>query len=78
MKPYCCRGKTISIKEILVCVCMLVLRACVRACRYPGTWKCASAYVHITLLIQQATRMRHIVTSLVAPLPPLNFFDTVS
>ena len=39
----------------------------VRAFRYPGAWACACAYVHIALLIQHATRTRHIVTSFVAP-----------
>ena len=26
------------------------VRACVRACGYPGAWVCACAYVHVTLL----------------------------
>ena len=26
-------------------------RACVRACRYPGVWACACAYVHVALLL---------------------------
>jgi hypothetical protein len=34
---------------------------------------CAGAYVHIALLIQHATRMRHIVTSFVIPQSPPNF-----
>ena len=33
--------------------------------------------VHVSLLIQHATRMRHIVTSLVAPLAP-PYFSTLS
>jgi hypothetical protein len=36
-------------------------------------WACACAYVRISLLIQHATRMRHIVTSFVAPRSPLYF-----
>ena len=35
------------------------------------------AYEHIALLIQHATRMRHIVTSCVAPLAP-PYFSTLS
>ena len=31
-----------------------------------GAWACTCAYVYVVLLIQQATRMRHIVTSFVA------------
>jgi hypothetical protein len=54
---------------ILVCVCMLT-QACVRACGYTNAWACACAYVHIALLIQHATRRRHIVTSFVAPPSP--------
>jgi hypothetical protein len=45
----------------------------VRACGYTGAWACACEHVHIALLIQHATRMRHIVTSFVAPRSPLNF-----
>jgi hypothetical protein len=60
----------------LVCVCMLG-RACVRAFGYTGAWACACAYVHIELLIQHGTRMRHIVTSFVAPRSPL-YFSTLS
>ena len=52
-------------------------RACVRACDYPGAWACAFSYVHIALLMQHATRMRHIVTSFVAPRSPL-YFSTLS
>jgi hypothetical protein len=35
--------------------------------------KCACAYVHVASLFQHATRMRHIVTSLVAHQSPLSF-----
>ena len=54
--------------------------ACVRACGYPGAWACACAYVHIALLIQQATRMRNIVTSFVICGPSVytQFFDIIS
>jgi hypothetical protein len=53
------------------------VRACVRACGYPVVWACACAYVHIALLVQQASRMSHIVTSFVAPLAP-PYFSTLS
>ena len=46
---------------------------CVHACVCPGVWVCACASVHVALLIQHATRMRHIVTSSVAPQDPPNF-----
>ena len=42
-----------------------------------GAWTCACAYVHTALLIQHATRMRHIVTSIVAPRSP-PYFSTLS
>jgi hypothetical protein len=45
--------------------------ACARACQ--GAWAC----VHVALLIQHATRMRHIVVSFVAPLAP-PYFSTLS
>jgi hypothetical protein len=40
-------------------------------------WACACAYMNIALLIQHATRMRHIVMSFVAPRSPL-FCSTLS
>ena len=48
---------------------------CVRAleCVFSGEWACACACVHVALLIQHATRMRHIVTSFVAPQSPPHF-----
>jgi hypothetical protein len=54
----CCCEKAINITDLCVCV-------CVSACVY--------AHVHIALLIQHATRMRHILTSSVAPLAPPHF-----
>jgi hypothetical protein len=51
-------------------------QACVRVPRERGRVH-ARACVHVTLLNQHATRMRHIVTSFVAPLAPL-YFSTVS
>jgi hypothetical protein len=42
-------------------------------CGCPGAWACACACVHVTLLIQHASRMRHIVTSFVAPQAPPHF-----
>ena len=47
--------------------------ACVRPCGHRSAWACACIYVRIALIIQHATRMRHIVTSLVAPRSPPNF-----
>ena len=38
-----------------------------------ATWACACAYVHIAVLIQHATRMRHIVTPFVDSRSPLCF-----
>jgi hypothetical protein len=55
---------------ILVCV-------WVRACGYPDAWTYEFTYVDIALLTQHATRMRHIVTSFVAPQSPL-YFSTLS
>ena len=69
-RNHCCCGKAINIRYLCVCV---YAYACVRACGYPGAWACAFAYVHIALLIQHATRMRHIVTSFVTPQSPLYF-----
>jgi hypothetical protein len=54
----------------------MLARACMHACvhvGYAGTWACICAYVNIVLLIQHATRMRHIMTSFVAPRSPLYF-----
>ena len=42
---------------------------CVRACARARGCTC----VHVALFIQHATRMRHIVTSFVAPQSPLHF-----
>jgi hypothetical protein len=57
----------------------LCVHACafVCACGYPGAWACVCEHVHGALLIQLATRMRHIVTSFVAPLSPL-YLSTLS
>jgi hypothetical protein len=52
---------------------LIGLCACVRACWYTGAWARACAYVHIALLIQHVTRMRHVMTSFVAPRYPLHF-----
>jgi hypothetical protein len=43
--------------------------------RVPEAWACAC--VHVALLIQHATRMRYIVTSLVTHLAP-PYFSTLS
>jgi hypothetical protein len=47
--------------------------ACVRACGYTGAWAFARAYVCVALFIQNATRVRHIVTSFVASRSPPDF-----
>ena len=65
-----------TISMIYFCVCVR-MRACLRVCA-GGTWAWGCAYVHVVLLIQQATGMRHIVTSYVAPLAPPYFFDIIS
>jgi hypothetical protein len=51
--------------HICVCVCA---HARAGACVFPRAWACACACVHVALLIQHGRRMRHIVTSFVAPL----------
>ena len=61
-RKHCCRGKAIYILHICVCVCVRMR---------------SRARVHVALLIQHATRMRHIVTSFVAPLAP-PYFSTLS
>ena len=71
---HCSRGKAISIIYSPTCASMRV-RACVRACGYPGAWGCACAYVRVDMLIQHATRMRHVVMSFVAPLAPPHFSE---
>jgi hypothetical protein len=48
-RNHCCRGEAISITYLCVCV-----RACV----------CKCVCLHVALLIQHVTRMRHIVTSI--------------
>jgi hypothetical protein len=45
-------------------------RVRMRACARSRERVHARIYVHVALLIQHATRMRHIVTSLVAPVAP--------
>jgi hypothetical protein len=47
------------------------MRAWVRAC--PGAWSCACARAHVAVLIQRATRMRHVVLSFVATLATQQF-----
>ena len=54
----------------------ICVRARVPACVYPSAWACACAYVYVALLIKHATRMRHIVTSFVAPHAP-PYFSTL-
>jgi hypothetical protein len=71
MKPLLVWKNSKCYISVRVCVCVC---AClhVRACGYQGAWACVGTYVYVALLIQHATRMRHIVTS-VAPRFPLNF-----
>ena len=52
---------------------MIITYLCV--CPAALAYTCAS--VHVALLIQHATRMRHIVTSFMDPLAP-PYFSTVS
>ena len=67
---HCCSEKEINITYFCVCV-----RVCTRARkRVPGRM---GACVHVALLIQHAIRMRHVVTSFVAPLT-LPHFLTLS
>jgi hypothetical protein len=72
----CCGVNTINITHFSVCMCVC---ACVnaRACGFPGAWACACVCVRVALLTQHATRMRHIVTSFLAPLAP-SYFSTLS
>jgi hypothetical protein len=58
---YRCHGRAINITYLCVCVCVFV-RLCLGAC--------ACAYVREALLIQHATRMRHIMKPFVAPQSP--------
>ena len=67
-RNHCCREKAISILHFSECVCA---RGCVRAC--PGAWSCACARAHVAVLIQRATRMRHVVLSFVATLATQQF-----
>ena len=53
---------------VFVCVCVLL-----RACGCPGAWACSRAWMHLALLIQHASRMRHILKSFVAPSSWPNF-----
>ena len=66
----CWNGKTINITYLCECD---GARARVYVC--PRARACAC--VHVALLIQRATRVRHIVTSFVAPLSP-PYFSTLS
>jgi hypothetical protein len=59
-RNHCCHGKAVSIKYL--CVCALDF---LRACVCPGALACACACVHVALLIQHATCIRHVVTSFV-------------
>ena len=66
-----------------MCVCVCVC-ACARAharkrqreCVCPRAWDCACARVHVALLIEYASRMRHIVTSFVALQAPPYFLTS--
>jgi hypothetical protein len=64
-RNHCCCGKAISITYWFVCA---YLRA--RACVHMDTRARGCVHVHTALLIQHSTRIRHIVTSFVAPMAP--------
>ena len=60
-----------------VCVCARAhARKRQRECVCPRAWDCACARVHVALLIQYASRMRHIVTSFVALQAPPYFLTS--
>ena len=48
-------------------------RTCVCVCVFPGAWACAFAYARVALLVQHATRIRHILLSFVVSLAPPHF-----
>jgi hypothetical protein len=53
-----------------------ILHVCVcdkRECVPPGAWSCACSCVHVAILIQNATRMRHIVAPFLVHLAPSGF-----
>ena len=71
---------------IFICVCVCVcarararMGACMRVCAWMTgrLGLCMRARARVALFIQHATRMRHIVTSFVAPRSPL-YFSTLS
>jgi hypothetical protein len=68
---FCC-GNIISITYWSVCACLRVL-----ACVHVVTGARACVNVHVALLIQHATRSRHVMESFVAPRSPL-YFSTLS
>ena len=56
---------------------MFLIGLCARACVHVGAWTYECAYVHVALLIQQATHLLRVVTSLVAP-RSFPYFSTLS
>jgi hypothetical protein len=73
LRNHCCSGKAVSITSFSVCACACEL---LRACGRSGAWACLCTCVHVALVVQHANRVRHIVKSLVTPLPP--YFSTLS
>ena len=61
-----------AIKNTYLCVCMCA-RARARECVCSGSLACAFACLRLALLIEYATRMRHIVTSFLAFLTKPHF-----
>jgi hypothetical protein len=72
-RNHCCCGKAITITYWSVCACLRV-RACVHMCMWiPGRVDVCMRIDACSLANSNATRVRHIVTSFVAPRPPPNF-----
>jgi hypothetical protein len=63
-----------SVLPRFYCITCLSVCVCVRdACGYPGAWACACERTGVALLTQHAMRMRHIVSSFLAPISPPHF-----
>ena len=59
--------------SVCVCVCVCA-RARAGECVCPGAWACACESAGVALLIQHATRMRHVLFSFVSSLAPPCFW----
>ena len=62
---------------VCVCVCVGVGGWMAGQEGFQGAWTCTCACAHVALLIQHATRMRHIVSSFLASVAP-PYFSTLS